>query len=125
MEIRLTPTASKTIIRGFKFEPLNHQLFHSVGNFKILAAAAAVAVSLTIKKRKMKPKMIVLLLGAPIQSPKMIAALKMKSLVFFSSVLFSKLRSEQKYAMLTAQSSSCIKHVRERSSNLLKVHTPH
>ena len=74
--------------------------------------------------------MIVLLLGAPIQNPKMIAALKMKSLGFwfFSSVLFSKLRSGQKYAMLTAQSSSCIKqgseHVGERSSNVLRCSHP-
>ena len=82
--------------------------------------------------REKEAKMIVLLLGVPCQKcPKLIAALKMKSLgfCFFIRLFFSKLRIGQrcimKYAMLLAQSSSCIKHVRERSSNLLKVHTPH
>ena len=91
----------------------------------------------TIKKRKSflffvwnkEAKMIVLLLGAPIQNPKMIAALKMKSLGFwvFSSVLFSKLRSGQKYAMLTAQSSSCIKQgaCRREIFKCFKMFTPH
>ena len=53
-------------------------------------------------------KMIVLLLGAPIQNPKNDSCPQNeKSGVFgLSSLLFSKLRIGQKYAMLTAQSKA-------------------
>ena len=75
----------------------------------------ATSIFLTIKKRiflrKRSQDDCLTSSCAPIQNPKMRAALKMKSLWFWFFIRFIQQtsRSGQKYAMLTAQSSSCIR----------------